>query len=607
MNHNCLNVLVDLTALSSVFLRVTVVLMMIVMHCENAKDPHHIKEKYQKKLDQNIWELYVIGSRDTRALRSFYAFSMLLRINQTFCHAYTLFPEMRSQLLPPISLCFHFFIVRPQLFYYTTGNETFFDASLIAYVERIAPFLRFFSHSQTIQICNDLNQADLHIKVPEYQDIEGIASLASVVQSSHLSKEFTAKKPLESVLLSLRSSFIRYFIDLLLSLRLIELRGDEVFACTEPAEIESEWEESEKEEKRNMNDVVESNIEERYGESNSAESNIEEEEEEEVNEIGQRRRYRREPQQRTKQPDLEKRIIAEKDNDAQIEDLEILESDAASVSLSESEESSNWDDKSMESDLGVEWRTPEESNAGFKQKNIGEIDTSDTSDAYATDEIEDNSENLEDANIKESLSPTSYYSSVNSSAESEDSALHPAILHMKNRKTRTVHVAEYGLDPYKHYEHTDFIVIVDYQNVAMSYGKNKKFMCKGIKLCINYWESKGFKVVGFVPRYVLQQSSKSSDPAKIPDDKDYLLGLLEDEHIFQCPPQDYDDSYAIGYLKRKPSVIVSNDLFRDHMQMCSQQEKEFIKAHLISYTWAGDDFMPNPQFDWDNMIRASYK
>ena len=223
----------------------------------------------------------------------------------------------------------------------------------------------------------------------------------------------------------------------------------------------------------------------------------------------------------------------------------------------------------------------------------------------ASDDAEYSYSSDSDGNNLDAQSPDSYSSSVDS--DSSDSAMHPAILAM-NRKPRAVRVMEYVLDPHKHYEHTDFMVIVDYQNVAMSYGKNKKFICKGIELCIAYWEAKGFSVVGFVPRYVLQENgSKNPDPVKIPDDRKYLQRLLDDGHIFQCPPQDYDDSYAIEYLKRKPSVIVSNDLFRDHMQSCSQQEKEFIKAHLISYTWAGDDFMPNPQFDWDKMIRASYR
>ena len=605
MNHQIIEfelVFVSLTTLSSVFLRVTIVLMMMVMHCENASDPQHIKEKYQQKLSQNIWELYVIGPRDTRALRSFYAFSMLLRINQTFCIAYSLFPEMRSQLLPPISLCFHFFIVRPQLFYYTTGNESFFDASLLAYVECIAPFLRFFSHSQTtIEICSDLNQADLRIKVPEYQEIEGIASLANVVQSSHLSVDFTANKPLENVLLALRSSFVRYFIDLLLSLRLVEFRGDQVYACTEPAEIGSDLE--------GQDEANEA--EDLYYSQQQQQQRQQPKEEEEEEEIGERRRYRRNVQPRKKQPNLQNRVVVENANDAQLAELASLESDStmssplesesasASESESESESDLELETKSMESDLGV----AEISNEFELERRVRR--RGGNAQLNASDDAEYSYSSDSDGNNLDAQSLDSYSSSVDS--ESSDSAPHPAILAM-NRKPRAVRVMEYVLDPHKHYEHTDFTVIVDYQNVAMSYGKNKKFICKGIELCIDYWEAKGFSVVGFVPRYVLQENgSKNPDPVKIPDDRKYLQRLLDDGHIFQCPPQDYDDSYAIEYLKRKPSVIVSNDLFRDHMQSCSQQEKEFIKAHLISYTWAGDDFMPNPQFDWDKMIRASYR
>ena len=380
-----------------------------------------------------------------------------------------------------------------------------------------------------------------------------------------------------------------------------------MYACTEPAEIGSDLEDTE-----DANGTGDLYYSQQQGEEG--------EEDEEVKEIGERRRYRRNVQQRKKQPNLEKRVIVENANDAQFAELASLESESTmsnqseSESDSDSESESELEEKSMESDLGVSEISNEFGLKRRVRRRKGQLNAPDDSEYSYESEGNTNDSDVQSLDSYSSSNHSSMNSSNSSSiihsssdSESSDSALHPAILAM-NRKPRVVRVMEYVLDPHKHYEHTDFAVVVDYQNVAMSYGKNKRFICKGIELCIDYWETKGFTVVGFVPRYILQNNvSKNPDPAKIPDDRKYLQRLWDDGHIFQCPPQDYDDSYAIEYLKRKPSVIVSNDLFRDHMQSCSQQEKEFIKAHLISYTWAGDDFMPNPQFDWDNMIRASYR
>lgn len=37
----------------------------------------------------------------------------------------------------------------------------------------------------------------------------------------------------------------------------------------------------------------------------------------------------------------------------------------------------------------------------------------------------------------------------------------------------------------------------------MRHGQNKLFSSKGIKLCVEYWENRGHKVIGFIPDYYL--------------------------------------------------------------------------------------------------------
>lgn len=68
--------------------------------------------------------------------------------------------------------------------------------------------------------------------------------------------------------------------------------------------------------------------------------------------------------------------------------------------------------------------------------------------------------------------------------------------------------------------------------------------------------------------------------------------------IIKTPPQDYDDSYCIKYAKKFNAFIVTNDKFRDYVQKKdnSEQPKErkWVKDHSISYTFNGNEFLPNP-------------
>ncbi len=49
------------------------------------------------------------------------------------------------------------------------------------------------------------------------------------------------------------------------------------------------------------------------------------------------------------------------------------------------------------------------------------------------------------------------------------------------------------------------LVILDVQNIAMRYGHNLKFCCIGIKIAIDYWVSRGHRVLGFLPDYLLRR------------------------------------------------------------------------------------------------------
>ena len=47
--------------------------------------------------------------------------------------------------------------------------------------------------------------------------------------------------------------------------------------------------------------------------------------------------------------------------------------------------------------------------------------------------------------------------------------------------------------------------VLDVQNIAMRHGNNKSFNCKGIKIVIDYWQTKGHEVIGFLPDYLFNK------------------------------------------------------------------------------------------------------
>lgn len=54
--------------------------------------------------------------------------------------------------------------------------------------------------------------------------------------------------------------------------------------------------------------------------------------------------------------------------------------------------------------------------------------------------------------------------------------------------------------------------------------------------------------------------------------------------------------------------MVTNDMFRDHVASFDKPggrierdaQRAWTKTHLISYTFVGDDFLPNPTFSFEN-------
>ncbi|XP_071490050.1 uncharacterized protein [Diadema antillarum] len=139
-------------------------------------------------------------------------------------------------------------------------------------------------------------------------------------------------------------------------------------------------------------------------------------------------------------------------------------------------------------------------------------------------------------------------------------------------------------------------VVIDGSNVAMSHGNHKVFSCKGIALCVQFFQKRGHKnITVLVPLH-----RKTSEAARSCPIKDrHILDDLESKGLLSFTPSrelrgrrvtPYDDRFIIQLACDNGGVIVSNDNYRDLMGE-SPQFKRVIENRLLMYVFARDNFM----------------
>ena len=149
-------------------------------------------------------------------------------------------------------------------------------------------------------------------------------------------------------------------------------------------------------------------------------------------------------------------------------------------------------------------------------------------------------------------------------------------------------------------ENSKQLVVIDGPNVAVRHG-NGNFSCKGLRIALSYFLMKGFDVKVVVPEQFLIEDRaeelkfKGAKGHKIPIGLQILKDLDEQGFLIKTPPMDYDDSYSLQYAKNKNGFVVSNDRFWDHIKK-HPEAKDWIREKTCSFTFAGDDFLPNPDF-----------
>lgn len=156
------------------------------------------------------------------------------------------------------------------------------------------------------------------------------------------------------------------------------------------------------------------------------------------------------------------------------------------------------------------------------------------------------------------------------------------------------------------------VFVIDAANVAVTHGKNQAFSSRGVEIALSHFSAQGHRVLAFLPFYYITAERHYRDSSKhTPDDVDVLQRLINAGTLVLTPSQDYDDEYMIDYAKRYDGVIVSNDRFRDYTDKIERERlhlgagvasehkassRDWMDAHVMSYTFVGDELVGNPAF-----------
>lgn len=144
-------------------------------------------------------------------------------------------------------------------------------------------------------------------------------------------------------------------------------------------------------------------------------------------------------------------------------------------------------------------------------------------------------------------------------------------------------------DPLRH-------IVIDGSNVAMQHGGQRVFSCRGILLCVEYFQKRGHReITVFVPRWRME----TPQPEYPISDQGILLSL-EQENILTWTPSRrvtngrrivcYDDRFILELAYQKNGIVVSNDNYKDLLKD-TPKWKDVIEQRLLMYSFVGDLFM----------------
>lgn len=149
-------------------------------------------------------------------------------------------------------------------------------------------------------------------------------------------------------------------------------------------------------------------------------------------------------------------------------------------------------------------------------------------------------------------------------------------------------------------------VILDGSNIAWRHG-HSRFSIRGTVLALRYFTARQHPVVVFLPEARLRNEGKGKD-------YDTIKALQGSPNLVLTPDNDYDDVYICHFARANCALIVSNDAFKDHVYQVSadgeRPSKEWatwFSACRLSFTFRGDQFLPNPAFNYGRATQVAHR
>lgn len=139
-------------------------------------------------------------------------------------------------------------------------------------------------------------------------------------------------------------------------------------------------------------------------------------------------------------------------------------------------------------------------------------------------------------------------------------------------------------------------IVIDGSNLAMSHGNKEIFSCRGIKICVDWFKTRGHKdITVFVPKW-RKEAPRPDNPIR---DQEILAELEKDRVLVFTPSRlvggkrmvCYDDRYILKLASDVDGIVVSNDNYRDLAQENNEYRK-VVEERILMYSFVNDRFMP---------------
>lgn len=165
------------------------------------------------------------------------------------------------------------------------------------------------------------------------------------------------------------------------------------------------------------------------------------------------------------------------------------------------------------------------------------------------------------------------------------------------------------------------IVVLDCANIGYDYGNQVEFNSLGVKIAIDFFSKHLVKVVGFIPRHLLDVKPRVGIKAKTQyniesnlkhadNSSNILNDLVWQGKVSVVPSAEKDDLYILSYARDRNGYVVSNDLYRDHAQALHESGVNdgaalWIEERRCGFTFVDNEFMLNPESNLAAVLFAS--